>query len=55
MKVGLPALKTLIRRMRRQYTAILREEVGRTVSDPSEIDVEINSLCDALIEAEGRI
>ncbi|HYY31158.1 MAG TPA: sigma factor [Chthoniobacterales bacterium] len=55
MGIGLPALKTLIHRMRKQYTAILREEVGRTVSDPSEIDAEIHSLCDALIAAEGRI
>jgi len=55
MGIGVPALKTLIHRMRKQYTAILREEVGRTVSDPSEIDAEIHSLCDALIAAEGRI
>ena len=55
MGIGVPALKTLIHRMRKQYTAILREEVGRTVSDSSEIDAEIHSLCDALIAAEGRI
>jgi hypothetical protein len=55
MGIGVPALKTLIHRMRKQYAAILREEVGRTVSDPSEIDAEIHSLCDALIAAEGRI
>jgi RNA polymerase sigma factor (sigma-70 family) len=55
MGIGVPAVKTLIHRLRKQYTTILREEVGRTVSDPAEIDAEIHSLCDALIAAEGRI
>jgi RNA polymerase sigma factor (sigma-70 family) len=55
MNIGVPAVKTLIHRLRKQYTTILREEVGRTVSDPAEIDVEIHSLCDALIAAEGRM
>jgi RNA polymerase sigma factor (sigma-70 family) len=55
MGIGIPAVKTLIHRLRKQYTSILREEVGRTVSDAGEIDVEIHSLCDALIAAEGRI
>jgi RNA polymerase sigma-70 factor (ECF subfamily) len=53
--IGVPALKTLIHRLRKQYTAILREEVGRTVSDPAEIDGEIHALCDSLIAAEGRM
>jgi hypothetical protein len=33
----------------------LREEVGRTVSDPTEIDEEIHALCDALVASEGRL
>jgi hypothetical protein len=37
------------------YTALLREAVGRTVSDPSEIDEEIHALCDALVASEGRL
>lgn len=53
--VGVPAVKSLIHRLRKQYTAILREEVGRTVSDPAEIDGEIHALCDSLIAAEGRM
>jgi RNA polymerase sigma-70 factor (ECF subfamily) len=53
--ISAPSVKTLIHRLRREYTTILREEVGRTVSDPSEIDAEIHSLCEALIAAEGRI
>ena len=31
--IGVPALKTLIHRLRKRYSAILREEVARTVSD----------------------
>jgi RNA polymerase sigma factor (sigma-70 family) len=48
-------VKTLIHRMRKRYTALLREEVGRTVSDPAEIDEEIHALCEALIASEGRL
>jgi RNA polymerase sigma-70 factor (ECF subfamily) len=48
-------IKTLIHRLRRRYTALLREEVGRTVSDPAEIDGEIHALCEALIASEGRL
>jgi len=55
LEVGVPAVKTLIYRLRKQYTAILREEVGRTVSDPAEIEDEIRALCDALIASEGRM
>jgi len=33
----------------------LREEVGRTVSDPAEIDEEIHALCEALIASEGLL
>jgi RNA polymerase sigma factor (sigma-70 family) len=53
--IGLGAVKTLIHRLRKRYSAILRQEIGRTVSDPAEINSEIHSLCDAIIAAEGRI
>ena len=53
--VGVGAVKTLIHRLRKRYSAHLRQEVGRTVSDPAEIDGEIHALCEALIAAEGRI
>ena len=33
---------------------LLREEVGRNVSDQAEIDEEIHSLCEALVASEGR-
>jgi RNA polymerase sigma factor (sigma-70 family) len=55
IQVSTGAAKTLIHRMRKRFTALLREEVGRTVSDPSEIDEEIHALCEALIASGGRI
>jgi hypothetical protein len=47
--------KHLSHRLRRRYTALWREEVGRTLSDSAEIDEEIHALCDALIASEGRL
>jgi RNA polymerase sigma factor (sigma-70 family) len=55
LQVSTGAVKTLIHRLRKRYTALLREEVGRTVSGPAEIDEEIHALCEALIESEGRL
>jgi hypothetical protein len=42
-------------RLRKRYTALLREEVGRTASDPAEIDEENHALCEALMASEGRL
>jgi DNA-directed RNA polymerase specialized sigma24 family protein len=53
--IGVGTVKTLIHRLRRHYLAAVREEVARTVSNPAEIDAEIQALCDALIAAEGRM
>ena len=53
--ISIGAVKTLIHRLRKRYTTLLREEVGRTVSDPTEIDGEIHYLCDASIASEGRL
>jgi RNA polymerase sigma factor (sigma-70 family) len=55
LHISVSAAKTLIHRFRKQYTALVREEIGRTVTDPAEIDQEIHALCEALIAAEGRI
>jgi RNA polymerase sigma factor (sigma-70 family) len=55
LQVSIGSVKTLIHRLRKQYTYILREEVARTVSDPAEVDDEIHALCDALVAAEGRL
>jgi hypothetical protein len=49
------AVKTDIHRLRKCYTELLHEEVGRTVSYPAEIDEEIHALCEALIATEGRL
>jgi RNA polymerase sigma factor (sigma-70 family) len=53
--VGVGAVRTLIHRLRKQYTCLLREEVARTVSEPIDVQGEIHALCDALIAAEGRL
>ena len=53
--VGVGAVRTLIHRLRKQYTCLLREEVARTVSEPVDVQEEIHALCDALIAAEGRL
>ena len=55
LELSTGGVKTLIHRLRKRYTALLQEEVGRTVSDPSEIDEEIHALCEAVIASEGRL
>lgn len=55
LEVSVGALKTLIHRLRKQYTTLVREEISRTVSDSAEVDSEIHQLCEALVAAEGRI
>jgi hypothetical protein len=55
LQVNVGAVKTLIHRLRKQYTLLVREEVERTVSDPGDIDAEIHELCEALVVAEGWI
>ena len=56
-RLGLSAsgVKTIVHRMRKRYRSILREEVGRTVSDPANIDEEIHALCEALRASGGRL
>jgi RNA polymerase sigma factor (sigma-70 family) len=54
LEVSVGTVKMLIHRVRKRYTTLLRAEVARTVSDPGEIDEEIDALCDALIASEGR-
>ena len=48
-------VKTLVHRMRKRYRMLLRQEVGRTVSDPATIDEEIRALCEALMASGGRL
>jgi DNA-directed RNA polymerase specialized sigma24 family protein len=42
------AVKAAAHRLRSRYRQLLREEVGRTVCDPAEIDAEITELLSAL-------
>jgi RNA polymerase sigma factor (sigma-70 family) len=51
LQLSAGAVKTL--RLRKRYTTLLREEVGRTTFEPAEIDEEIHALCAALIASEG--
>jgi hypothetical protein len=55
LNVGLPALKTLIHRLRRRHTQLLREEVAQTVLDPDDLDAEVHALCEAFVQARGRV
>jgi hypothetical protein len=55
LQVTTGGVKTLLHRLRKRYTALLREQVGRTVSDPAEIDEEIHALCEALIACQGQL
>ncbi|HYY30065.1 MAG TPA: hypothetical protein VE860_19125 [Chthoniobacterales bacterium] len=55
LRVSVGGVKTLIHRLRKRYAALLREEVGRTVSDPEKVDEELRALCEALIASEGRL
>ena len=53
--IGVPAVKTLIHRLRRRHGRLVREEVARTVLDPAQVNAEVHALCDALIAAGGRV
>jgi RNA polymerase sigma factor (sigma-70 family) len=55
LNLSVAGVKTLIHRLRKRNTAIVREEIMRTVSDPADIEAESRDLCAALISAEGRI
>ena len=55
LAVSLPSVKTLIHRLRQQYTALLRQEVARTVANQIEVDEEIHYLCDVLVKANGQL
>jgi RNA polymerase sigma factor (sigma-70 family) len=55
LKTSIGAVKTAVHRLRKRYTALLREEVSRTVSNRAETDEEIHALCEALIASKGRL
>jgi hypothetical protein len=47
LKVGMPAVKTLIHRLRQRYAQLVRTEVERTVEDPNDVEAELHSLREA--------
>jgi RNA polymerase sigma factor (sigma-70 family) len=55
LQVTTGPFKTHIHRLRKRYTALLREKVCRTVSEPAEVDEEIHALFEALVATEGRL
>jgi len=55
LEIRIGNVKVLIHRLRKQYTALVREEIARTVPDASDIETEIHELCEALIATEGLI
>jgi RNA polymerase sigma factor (sigma-70 family) len=55
LKVGVPAVKTLIHRLRRRHAQLVRAEVERTVEDPNDVEAELRALREALVAAEGRV
>jgi RNA polymerase sigma-70 factor (ECF subfamily) len=55
LSMSVPAVKTLIYRLRQQYTLLVRREVGRTVSDEAEIDEEIHYLCEVLVRTNSQV
>jgi RNA polymerase sigma factor (sigma-70 family) len=53
--VGVTAVTTLIHRLRQRHRQLVREEVEFTVIDPAEVEGELHGLCEALVQAEGRV
>ncbi len=56
LRLGRPitTLRSDVARLRSRYRAILREEVGGTVAEASEVDAELRHLCQVLAAAECR-
>jgi DNA-directed RNA polymerase specialized sigma24 family protein len=48
LRLSVNGIKTAVRRLRVRFGAILREEVGRTVADPAEVDDELSHLLGVL-------
>jgi hypothetical protein len=55
LEVSIGSLKKQIHRLRKQYTATVREEISRTVLDSADVEAETHELCEALIAAEGWV
>jgi RNA polymerase sigma factor (sigma-70 family) len=48
LSVGESAVRVAVHRLRRRFCAVLREEVGETLSDPADVDAEIRWLLTAV-------
>ena len=55
LKISVAAIKTTVHRLRKRYTAFVRQEVAGTVSNMADLNSEVHELCEALIAAEGRL
>jgi hypothetical protein len=44
LEMPFATLRTILRRLRQRYREILRQEIARTVSDPSQVDVVLRYL-----------
>ena len=53
--IGVPNVTSLIHRLRQRHTQLVREEIEHTVLDPAEVEAELHGLCEALVQAEGRV
>jgi DNA-directed RNA polymerase specialized sigma24 family protein len=52
LRVPEKRVKHLLHEFRKRYRSLLREEVGKTLEDPADIEDEIRYLCEALASAE---
>src|SRR5438445_634797 len=54
LRLGRPitTLRSDVARLRSRYRAILREEVGGTVAEASDVDAELRHLCEVLAAAD---
>lgn len=53
--LGVAAVETLTRRLRRGHAHLVRGEVARTALDPAQVDAAVDALCEALIAAGGCV
>ena len=55
LRLSVGGVKTLIFRLRKHFTALLREEVAQTVVNPADVDSELHALCEALLTTDSRV
>ena len=51
----MPNVTSLIHRLRERHAQLVHEEVECTVLNPAEIEAKLDGLCEALVQAEGRV